>query len=267
MVGPDGPAVESDDAAGGSGGRDVTPKQTQLNRRNLLAGIGAGALGLATFAGIPIVTAPTNSYTQYTYAEPEALLRVAWYETYNGDVLEVQNASTETNASVVLDPEESPTYVEDVDGPVISLGNVLPGDEGTLVLGVRAEDAPADVRVFPRLSATDENGVLEPERVAGDATSDLGELQDALFVEVWEDSSPLGGCDGRRGLGDEGVFSGTLQGLSDEYGEDGIELGCLDRGENRCLGLAWYFDATSEDTQTDSVSFDVACEATSCGGD
>lgn len=206
------------------------------------------------------------TYTHYTYAAPNSLVRVAWFETYNGDVLEAQNGSTATNGTAVLDPAESPAYVDDVPGPVVTLTNLLPGDEGTLVVGFEAVDTPAQVRLFPQLTATDENGLVEPEVVAGDTTPGVGELQDALLVEIWRDSSLLGGCDGRRGMGDTTVTSGTLQQVSDAYGPEGIEVGCLDGGENRCLGLAWRFDPASADTQTDGVRFDLVCEATSCGG-
>lgn len=244
----------------------MTSNQKQLNRRDLLAGIGVGAVGLATLSGVPSVLGSRPSYTHYTYAAPDRLVRVAWVETYNGDVLEVQNGSTVTNGTVALDPTESPAYVDGVDGPVVSLDDLLPGDEGSLVVGFQAVDTPAQVRLFPRLTASDENDIVEPEAVAGDTTPDVGELQDAILVELWRDSSLLGGCDGRRGLGDTTITSGTLQQVSDEYGPEGIDLGCLDGGENRCVGLAWRFDPASADTQTDSVSFDLVCEATSCGG-
>ena len=244
----------------------VTSTQKQLNRRDLLAGIGVGAVGLATLSGVTGRFGSSPAYTHYTYAAPKSLVRVAWFETYNGDVLEVQNGSTVTNGTTVLDPDESPAYVDDVPGPVVTLDNLLPGDEGTLIVGFEAVDTSAEVRLRPRLTATDENGIVEPEAAAGDTTATDGELQDALLVECWRDSSLLGGCDGRRGLGDTTITTGTLRSVSDEYGADGIAIGCLDGGENRCLGLSWRFDPTSADTQTDSVTFDLVCEATSCGG-
>ncbi|MFD1645260.1 hypothetical protein [Haloarchaeobius litoreus] len=244
----------------------MTSTQKQLNRRDLLAGIGAGAVGLATLSGVSGAFGSSPAYTHYTYAAPNSLVRVAWFETYNGDVLEVQNGSTVTNGTTVLDPDESPAYVENASGPVVTLDNLMPGDEGTLVVGFEAVDTPAQVRLLPQLAATAENGIVEPEVVAGDTTPTTGELQDALLVEVWRDSSLLGGCDGRRGLGDTTITSGTLQHVSDEYGPEGIDIGCLDGGESSCLGLAWRFDPVSADTQTDSVTFDLVCEAVSCGG-
>jgi len=244
----------------------VTSTQKQLNRRDLLAGIGAGAVGLATLSGVPGALGSSPAYTHYTYAAPNSLVRVAWFETYNGDVLEGQNGSTETNGTTVLDPDESPAYVDGVSGPVVTLDNLLPGDEGTLVVGFEAVDTPAQVRLLPQLTATDENDIVEPEVVAGDSTTGVGELQDALLVELWRDSSLLGGCDGRRGFGDTTITTGTLQSVSDQYGPEGIDLGCLEGGESRCLGLSWRFDPVSADTQTDSVGFDLVCEATSCGG-
>jgi hypothetical protein len=245
----------------------VTSTQKQLNRRNLLAGIGAGAVGLATLSRVTGSLGSGPTYTYYTYAKPNSLVRVAWVETYNGDVLEVQNGSTVTNGTTVLDPNESPAYVDGVSGPVVTLDNLMPGDEGTLVVGLEAVETPAQVSLLPQLTATDENGIVEPEAAAGDTTTDTGELQDALLVEIWRDSSLLGGCDGRRGLGDTTVTTGTLRSVSDEYGPEGIDVGCLDGGENRCLGIAWRFDSASADTQTDSVTFDLVCEAVSCGGE
>ncbi|WP_256300404.1 hypothetical protein [Haloarchaeobius salinus] len=244
----------------------MTSTQKQLNRRDLLAGIGAGAVGIATLSGVTGDLGDAPAYTHYTYAAPNSLVRIAWFETYNGGVLAGQNGSTVTNGTAVLDPAESPAYVDGVSGPVVTLDNLMPGDEGTLVVGFQAVDTPAQVRLLPQLSATDENGIVEPEAVAGDTTTDVGELQDALLVEIWRDSSLFGGCDGRRGLGDTTLTTGSLQSVSDEYGPEGIDLGCLDGGENRCLGLAWRFDPDSADTQTDSVTFDLVCEAVGCGG-
>jgi hypothetical protein len=237
----------------------------RITRRTLLAGLGAaGAVGVGA-TQLPRVLGRSPQYAYYTYAAPDSLVRVAWYETYNGAFLEATNEHTETNASTVLDPADTPLYVPEATGPVLSIGNVLPGDSGVVVLGIEAEDGgtPANVRVRPILTANDENGRTEPEQRAGDGTAASGELADAVRLAVWRDDAPTRACDGERGVSDTTIVEDSLRTVSDRFGANGIDLGCLDPGDARCLGFAWRFDG-GNDVQGDSVTFDVVVDAVDC---
>lgn len=231
----------------------------------MLAGIGAaGALGVGAKT-LPGLLGSRPQYTHYTYAAPDGAVRVAWYETYNDRVVEATAGADADDPTVVLDPDERPLYVPDATGPVLSIENVLPGDSGTIVLGVAVDDDAfaSRVRVFPQLTANEENGRTEPERAAGDRTAATGELGDAVGLTVWRDGSSMSGCDGIVGVGDETVVEDSLRGVSDDFGTSGVDLGCLDPGAARCLGFAWRFDG-GNGVQGDSVTFDLVVEAVDC---
>ena len=164
-----------------------------LTRRELLTGIGAGAIGVGGLS----LRRDTPRFSRYTYAAPEddtddRRLSIAWYERYNGAFV-ANHAGTNDSLDTTLDPDSGPEYVEeatfvtDATGPVLSVGNVLPGDSGTLVVGLEVvnDDGAEPLDVWFRGSVTDdaENGVNGPERAAGDFTSD-GELDDAATVDL-----------------------------------------------------------------------------------
>lgn len=238
---------------------------TKFTRRSVLAGaaglgaIGATGTGLGWFGHRP--------YTHYTYAQTvgdtnDAVLRVAWYETYNGRVVETQGG-TDSDANATLDPATDPQYVGEAPGPVIDLIDVVPGDSGSLVIGLQAVEESARVWFRPTVADTDENGINEPEAKAGDTSDSLGELQDHVSVRIWRDTgafdSGIGGCDGRF-LGDPELTSGaTPLGEVGTTFEDGLLLvDCLRAGENYCLGLSWDLPAdTGNEIQTDSVAFSL----------
>jgi hypothetical protein len=249
-----------------------------ITRRDLLAGVGLGALGLG---GVVLLRSRVEyGYTYYTYASDgdvdDRRLRIAWYERYNGGRLETQAEPGEVSLDAALDPDSDPDYVTDatlvtdVSGPVITVGNVLPGDEGSLVVGLETLDSeefiaePLDVWLRATITEDAENGINEPEAIAGDTTAD-GELDEDVFVEVWRDGSPLGTCNGRKEF-DESLESPVLGpapiirafGSETAAGSDsGVRVvASLDPGQSRCIALAWTFpvDATNR-SQGDSVGF------------
>jgi hypothetical protein len=248
---------------------------TTPTRRQLLATLGAtGTVTVGAGLGLASSTAP---YNRFTYAQSTAGgLRVAWYATYNGRFLGApragENETTVSNASTVLSPTSGPGYVDDVTGPVVDLGNLLPGDSGTLAVGVLPDSDPVGVWVRPRVLATAENGRVEPERTAGDADAE-GDLGQFLSMRLWEDSGTLGSgvgaCDGRF-VGDPELTDGetTVTEVETDL-VDGVRVAdCLDTGDRRCLGLAWRF-VTGDDvdvTQTDSLAFVIEVVPTGCGG-
>ena len=259
----------------------------KLTRRSLLAGIGGGTL---VIGGLRF-RQPPPAFTQYTYAAftedtNDSILRVAWYETRNGTFLENQ-AGTTDYYDATMDSETEPRYLEeatfrtDVAGPVLRLGNVLPGDSGTLVVGLEvvAEEAASPVSIWLSGVVTEEaeNGRNEPERKAGDTTDNLGELATEATVEVWTDSSPLGSCDGLRTLDEtlrapvvpRAPFDDALYSDS-TIANDGLQVfgDCLDPGTLSCVALAWELPMTASDRiQGDSFAFDFALAAGPCEGD
>jgi hypothetical protein len=279
--------------------------QTPITRRQVLAGL--GAVGLVA-AGPRLVRAARGDpeFTQYTLAQsadggPD--LRIAWYETYNGVYQEDSNRFTSgpalqpTNESF-NHSAEADRFVDTVNamnpgetvepGAVIGLDNVLPGDEGVVVIGLLAEDADARVWFKLDLLETPENGRYEPELAAGDATdgADEGELQDAIDVELWYDNGLTSGCDGVKsgseefvsGLSTLGSLDGTLAQVAADT-DQGVELdfdllglGCLPAGDERCVAFRWSFPPAADNNrvQTDGVSFllrfaTVACSNTDAG--
>ncbi|MEF8886723.1 MAG: hypothetical protein V5A30_02875 [Haloarculaceae archaeon] len=252
----------------------------QLTRRQLLAGVGAGALGVTGAS----LTRDQPRYTHYTYASDGDLddrrVRVAWYERYNGVGLESQAGATEATLEEALDPDTEPAYVDDptdataVDGPVVTVGNVLPGDEGTLVVGLEAVDGgdfipePLDVWLRGAVTADGEGGLNEAETAAGDRSSDGGELDEWVTVELWRDGSPLGSCNGRRELDEqleaplvERAPVRTAFGPDTDIGDaDGQRvLSGLSPGASRCFALAWAMPSGEgvDVAQSDSVAFEL----------
>ena len=259
----------------------------KFTRRQLLIGIGCGALGV----GGVMTGTRQHSYTYYTYAatgDPgDQRLRVAWYERYNGRFEESHNGTTDTGIDGTLDPASPPgyldeaTYVTDVSGPVVSVGNVLPGDEGTLVIGLEVADedgleaGAVDVWLHGSIEADAENGRNGPERAAGDSTPTDGELDDELVVELWRDGSPLGSCNGRREPLEAPIVATTPASValapSSEIGGVGGQriLESIDSGQSRCVAFRWElpFETSTNRSQGDSIAFDLRFGAVPTGSE
>jgi hypothetical protein len=268
---------------------------TPITRRQALAGL--GAVGLVAVAPRAVRAARGEPpYTRYTLAQSGAGpdLRVAWYETYNGVYQEDSDGAggpglqptNESFAAAAADGRfvntEADNPEDAVGGAVVDVGDVLPGDEGRVVVGLLAEDADATVWFRVTVSATPENGRYEPERTDGDTTDDVGELQDALEVSVWYNNGFAGGCntsldaiEGERSLpglsaGDDEPVSlataaaATAGGVPLDFGL--LEGGCLPADTERCLGFRWAFPETADNTtQTDGVSFALEFATVPCG--
>lgn len=256
-----------------------------LTRRGVLTAL--GGVGLAAVAGTGLAGASHPPFSRYTLAQASdgtGSLRVAWYERYNGETVESTGNGT-APATETLDPTTDPTYVDDAPGAVVSLGNVLPGDSGTLVVGLEAIDADLDVWFRPRLTVDAENGQNEPESLdEGVDSSGEGELGSATDVLCWLDNSVVfGACNGRPDLFEPRVqhpdgtkAQGTFVSVADAL-EDGVRLpfdggdGCPDAlpaGGNRCVGLRWELpESVGNTVQSDSLEFAMEFVAVSCGDD
>lgn len=253
----------------------------------MLAGIGGGTLA----AGGLALGQRTPRFARYTYAASaddtnDGLLRVAWYETYNGAFQENQGPTTDS-MDATLDPQTPPAYVREasyvtaVSGPVITVGNVLPGDSGALVVGLEVVDDDGadalDVWFHGRITENAENDVKGPERTAGDTTPDTGELATSASLEVWRDGSPLGTCNGRKEFDEQlesplvgrTSFAEAFAETSPAGGAEGIlALSCLDPGTLRCLSLAWDLPiAAGNVVQSDSLGFEFAFAVAPCGSE
>jgi hypothetical protein len=261
-----------------------------VTRRELLAGLGVGGLGLA-IGGLAVggTLAAPPTYTRYTYAQADgvdATILLAWYATYNGTVL-----TDPEDAETALDPATGPYVRTAPDGPVIDLQNAMPGDEGTLAIGILVEEGRAVE--FDLLLATDptgftENGRYEPERSAGDSSDDRGELQEYLSVVVGRDNGSLGlgRCDGRIDaavepfvsrrdyrtlaslVADGTVATNTGNGVLDGQVYKLPADDCLAPGERACIALAWRLPHTDDDNkyQSDGVNFGLHFVTRGCSG-
>lgn len=261
----------------------------KFTRRELLAGIGLGTLGVG---GLTLGQGRPR-YTHYTYAATDDLddrrVRVAWYERYNGVFQETQDGTTDPGFDQTLDPDTAPAYVEeatfvtDATGPVLRIGNVLPGDEGSLVVGLEVVDdadfiaEAVDIWLQAVLTADTEQTINGPESVAGDTTATDGELDDEVFVELWRDGAPLGSCNGQKDFTESlegslvarspiGVAFGTSSDVGDADGQR--VLSSVSPGQSRCIAFGWEFpDATATNrSQGDGVAFDLVFGAVPAGG-
>jgi hypothetical protein len=256
---------------------------THFTRRSVLTALGVAGLG--TVAGTRFARADSPPFARYTLAQTAdgtGSLRVSWFETYNGTAVEATDGASAATATDTLDPSTDPTYVPDAPGAVVSLGNVLPGDGGTLVVGLQAADADLNVWFRPVVTADAENGQSEPEAVAEGPDDGTGELGDLTAVRFWLDNSVVfGACDGQPDLfeppvptADGSDPSGSLTDVTGAFG-DGVRLpfdgadGCPDAlpaGGNRCVGFRWDLPSdVGNEVQTDSLEFALEFAAVSCG--
>jgi len=260
----------------------------RVARRELLAALGVGTFGLGSVAGF----GGQPRYTHYTYAadgDPDdRRVRVAWYERYNGVFEETQNGTSDPGLDETLDPATNPAYVTDAEfvteaaGPVITVGDVMPGDDGTLVVGLEVADdlsvptEPVDIWLQAAIGADSENGINEPEQAAGDTSPTDGELDDEVVVAFWRDGAPLGSCNGRRDFTERlespivpsTPLSVAFAATSDTGDDDGQRvLDSVAPGESRCLALEWEFpaDTATNRSQGDGVVFDLRFGAVPVG--
>ena len=259
---------------------------THFTRRGVLTAL--GSVGLTAAAGARLAGGSSPSFARYTLAQTTdgpGSLRVSWYETYNGTPIDSPADDPSAGPDATLGPETSPTYVEDAPGAVVSLGNILPGDRGTLVVGLQAVDADLNVWFRPVVTENAENGQTEPEETDEGVDADgVGELGDLTEVLYWFDNSAVfGACDGEADLFEPQVptadgtgAAGTFLDVADAF-ETGVRLpfdgadGCPDAlpaDGNRCLGFRWELPAeVGNVVQSDSLGFALEFVAVPCGDD
>lgn len=232
----------------------------RIPRRTLLAGITGGSV--ASLTGLALLTEGSRAYTDTMQVQTGAIdgLVLDWRETYNGTTLTDRTAGTVTAAP---------------SGPAISLGNVLPGDSGSLSVRLRINTDGSGGTGGP---------AVEPELTVS-MTGDLGStvIHEYIDAAVWYDDGlfdidALGSDNAERDPGERPVHpdaSGTL-------GEIGVALGdgvVLDASPNTpgtsCLGaddavtitFGWSFPPDQADINTaqgDTIKFDIQFDATQC---
>lgn len=155
-----------------------------VNRRRVLAGI--GATGVGAFTGGRHLrgqfSAAPPSYTHHTYAasEDDATRTV-------GDALEAAYVDG---------------YETDTDGPLVAETNVLPGDSSGISIGLSPEGMDARVRL--------------PVTGGGPDATVSGSLSEVTDVVLWYDTGlfGIGGRPGERELPAKGALESSRFGRS-----------------------------------------------------
>ena len=145
--------------------------------------------------------------------------------------------------------------------PPVSVGDVEPGDGGTVDLSITLSGSPARLWVRGDVTSVDEGGTTEVERSAGDDGAP-GELQDYVQVQVWDDADG----DGTVSDGDTVVFEGTLAALDAHDAWIALTETCVAPG-TQSIRFRWDLPADAPNTvQTDGVSFSlgVAADTSEC---
>lgn len=232
-----------------------------LTRRKMLSAVGATG---AAVGGVGLITEPSLTYSETTQIEVESgTFEVEWRETYNGEVKEDTREDNYTQS-----------------GRVIELPSVLPDDVGTLSFRLtNISGSEAEPRLTLNLASAAENGLAEPEKKAGDTSTDgsfsgedfPGELQNHIDVSLWKDTGLLGfdwfGADNAtEDFGEPNIADGTLKEVAE--GVDNESLGTLADGESISVAFRWEFaDAADVNvTQGDSVTFGFVLDTASSGG-
>ncbi|WP_281193559.1 hypothetical protein [Halorubrum sp. F4] len=236
---------------------------TPISRRRLLAGVGGGVT--AAVAGLALSTGGSRAYTDTIQLQTETIegLVVDWRETYNGTVL------TDTTAT----PEPS--------GPAIALGNVLPGDAGSLSIRLRIETDGSDG------DGSDGSGAIPA--IEPTLSFSLGDdvepspLREFIDAAVWYDTGlfdvdALGSDNAERDPGEGLVHpdaSGTLGDVEDALA-GGVALdaspntpgaSCLDADGAVTVTFGWSFPPNREGinaVQGETIEFDLTFDAAQC---
>ncbi len=218
----------------------------RFSRRQLLASASVvGAAGLGVARGNRRVSGTDPAYPNVTYAATQGpSLQVGWHATYD-DGREGNPLRSVSPGTDEWDHANTDAYADELDadgpaGPVIDFDDVVPGDSGTLSVGLYVEPDSEPGTVWVRRT------------LAGG-----GALATAVDVALWYDTGlfGVGGCRGAEESGfGEPVVSGTLAQPETALAATGtfdaglrLDPGlasarCLTPGERLCLGFAWSID-------------------------
>ncbi len=231
-------------------------------RRSVLTGVGTagvGAYGFLRFREARTVGGDPG-YTNYTLAETDGpQLLVGWYSTYNG----VLESGLPTDGEL-WEYDSTEAYVDDVetvlaDHPAVDISNLLPGDSGTLSVGLFVEPGSESARVWMRLG-----------------TAAGSRLSEELLVDVWYDTGifGVGGCQGaENGTPIETITPDGATLADPGTLAEGIEINPgifdnaeIDPGDRVCVALAWTLPAAvGNELQNTSSVFDLEFRAVEAG--
>jgi predicted ribosomally synthesized peptide with SipW-like signal peptide len=179
---------------------------------------------------------------------------------------------------------------DDLDRPVIELGDVKPGDFGEVTFSMHLFNNPGYLWFTGERLDASENGVNDPEGKDPDEEAGVVELLDAIQVAVWHDDgdnvqdpeelvSAEHAVDSPSTItltDDEALIArGTLREVLSSLGSDlGIPLDgdsstegrdCYPNSTTRHVAFAWWVPAdTGNEIQTDSVTFDLGFYTEQC---
>ena len=274
----------------------MTDKRIELTRRKVLASVGAvGLAGAGAGMGTSALYSDTESIEDNTIAAGTLDLEVDWEEHYSYPQIvsddfddpttglettrtdpATQDGLDETMYVGLPDPADPVLWVHKDDlgaymdatelesgGPtsdpesgVVTLEDVKPGDFGELTLSYRIAGNPGTVQFCGDVLDDAENGRLDPEKEAGDTSSEAGELAENIQVAVWYDPD----CDNVRSEGadleqradyvekDDTPLTGTLSDV----------LGSISNPQD---GECAFLDA-SKAGRTFADEYDRTCHAT-----
>lgn len=115
-----------------------------------------------------------------------------------------------------------------------NFGDVKPGDQGENTVSLHIDNNPAWACVNIKTTASDENGINEPEATAGDTSTTSGELAGNIRFQTWLDNSTATGTtpgDNIWQVGEPALASGAL---ADIVG-NGLTLTLADGGTGNAL--------------------------------
>jgi predicted ribosomally synthesized peptide with SipW-like signal peptide len=179
---------------------------------------------------------------------------------------------------------------DDLERPVIELGDVKPGDFGEVTFSTHLHNNPGYLWLTGELLDANENGLSEPERKDSDEEEGVVELLDAIQVAVWYDDGDNVREEGEiirsphdveessnitLGLEDSLIARGTLREVLEALGDDpGIPLdadpttterNCYPNSTTYYFGFAWWLPVDhANEIQTDSVTFDLGFYTEQC---
>lgn len=256
----------------------MTRRLPGVTRRRLLsAGIATtGILGFTGGARALLRSEPVEHTRSTVVSNNDLDLEVNWAEWYNDERIETQEFPTDNEGAT----------------PILTLADVLPGDQGRVHFGLTIEDgsgsadsstaASVAMRLVPMADAFAENGRTEPELVGGDSTPETGELQDHVETRIWYDTGGAlsGACNGAFDIGEslitddtEGSLASVIDALEDWTDLDANpgqpDDDCLEPEEELCIGLEWALpddiETVADNTiQSDSVRFQIAFRVELC---
>jgi hypothetical protein len=248
----------------------MTPDRTGPSRRRVLTAL--GAVGVAAAGAGLGTTGYLHDVERYpaTLAAGGLDLAVGYASTYNGELVDAAPADPD---GVVAGDCGTPGLVDGAGVPVVDLDDVKPGDCGTVSASLYVCANPARLWLAVDLVGAAEHDHRPEERLAGDRTPDVGELQDLIAVTCWIDVDG----DGTVGADERVVYEGSLAGLATAAAEgllltadSGGTPTCAEGGAVLPVGLAWCLPLDGPDHNraiTDAVAFDLRFGAVQCRHD